>query len=365
MSLVPPHIEALVPYKPGKSTEEVRRELGLSRIVKLASNENPLGPSPRAVERAKAALSEVHIYPDGGLALRRALAARFDVPLERVVVGNGLEGILLHITRTFLHGDDQVLTADGTFVGIYVLTRARGMELATVPLKNYHYDLEAMADAVTERTKVIYLANPNNPTGTIFTRREFERFMKRVPDRVLVVMDEAYYEYAVDNPDYPDSLPYGFDNVITLRAFSKSYGLAGLRIGYGFAREEICRNLLKVKVPFEPSHPAAQAGLGALEDAEFLKRTLEVCREGKEFLTEEFRRLGLSFPPTNANFFMVDMKTEEEALAVVDGLQRQGVIVRPLHAFGLPHCIRITIGKREENEMLVSALNQCLTPVSA
>jgi histidinol-phosphate aminotransferase len=206
----------------------------------------------------------------------------------------------------------------------------------------------------------VYLANPNNPTGNTFTCREFERFMQRVPSRTLVILDEAYYEYASENPDYPDSMQYRFDNVITLRTFSKAYGLAGLRIGYGFAHQELCDNVRKVKLPFEPSVAAEAAGLGALDDRAFLEKTLDTNRRGKKFLYEAFRELGLKFAPTDANFFLTIHSAEEEALQLYESLLRQGVIVRPLRAFALPHCLRMTIGTQDQNEMLVGALRESL-----
>ena len=365
MSLVPPYIKSLVAYQPGRSADEIRREFGVSRVVKLASNENPLGPSPKAIERVKTVLDDVNLYPDGGLKLRKLLAERFKVKLANVVVGSGSEAIMSNIIRAFLCDDEEVLTAEGTFIGFYVLARSRGVTLRMVPLKDYRFDLAALADAINEKTKIIYLANPNNPTGTTFTRVEFERFMQRVPARVLVILDEAYFEYAADNPDYPDSMLYRLDNVITLRTFSKCYGLAGMRIGYGFAHEELCDNVRKVKLPFEPSVVAEAAGLGALDDRDFLAATLDVNRRGKTFLGHALRDVGLSIVPTDANFFMAAFATEREALELNDRLLRQGVIVRPLRAFGLPHCLRITIGTQEQNEILLDALKQSLPVLHA
>jgi len=363
MSLVPPYIKSLIPYQAGRSAEEIRREYGVSRVVKLASNENPMGPSPKAIERLQTVLDDAHLYPNGGLKLRQVLAQRFDVKLENVVVGSGSEAIMSNIIRAFLLDDEEVLTAEGTFLGFYVLARSRGVSLRTVPLKNYRFDLEAMADAIHEKTKIIYLANPNNPTGTIFTRAEFERFMRRVPARTLVILDDAYFEYAQENPDYPDSMQYRLDNVITLRTFSKAYGLAGLRIGYGFAHEELCENVRKVKLPFEPSVVAEAAGLGALDDHAFLETTLDVNRRGKRFLAQAFQELGPSFPLTDANFFMTVHSSEDEALSLYESLLHQGVIVRPLRAFGLPHCLRVTIGTPDQNEFLLESLRESLSVV--
>ena len=260
MPLVPPYIESLRPYEPGRSIEEVSRAYGLTRVSKLASNENPLGPSPLALEAIRRQSGGLNLYPNGGLDLRRTLAENFDLKIENVIAGSGSEGIMSGIIRTFLCDDDEVLTTDAAFIGFQVLARSRGVKYRTVPYRDWHYDLPALAGQITEHTKIIYLANPNNPTGTIFTRHEFDRFYQHVPERVLIILDEAYFEYAQDNPRYPDSMHYRYDNVITLRTFSKVYGLAGIRIGYGFAHEDLIANLLKVKLPFEPSTPA-QAGV--------------------------------------------------------------------------------------------------------
>lgn len=365
MTLVPPYIQQLVPYQPGRSADEIRREFSVSRVVKLASNENPIGPSPKAIARLQTVLKSAHLYPDGGLKLRSVLADRYIVRLDNVVVGSGSEAIMSNIIRAFLLDDEEVLTAEGTFIGFYVLARSRGVKLRMVPLKNYRYDLAAMAEAITPKTKIIYLANPNNPTGTTFSVAEFEQFMQRVPRRVLVILDEAYFEYAAENPQYPDSMAYRLDNVITLRTFSKCYGLAGLRIGYGFAHEELCNNVRKVKLPFEPSVAAEAAGLGALDDGEFLAQTLEINRKGKAFLAKELPALGLTIVPTEANFFMAVFGSEPEALQLNESLLRQGVIVRPLRAFGLPHCLRITIGTPEQNEILLDALKHSLAEAHA
>ena len=358
--LVPPYIESLEPYKPGKPIAELQKELGITSVVKLASNENPLGPSPLALEAMFHAGEDLHRYPNGGLELREDLARRFRLKLGNVVAGSGSEGIMSNIIRAFLCDDDEVLTSEGTFVGFYVLARSRGTRLVTVPLKEYHFDLDAIASRINQHTKIIYLANPNNPTGTIFTRAEFDAFIKRVPPHVLIILDEAYFEYAQRSPDYPDSMAYRYDNVITLRTFSKAYGIAGIRIGYGFAHETLITNLLKVKLPFEPSTLAQAAGIGALSDEGFLRRTLEVNEEGKRTLIPLLRGLGLTTVPTEANFVCVPLAGEESADALYRGLLSHGVIIRPLRAFGLPHCVRITIGTAEQNRTLLDALRSVI-----
>ena len=360
LRLVPPYIESLEPYKPGKAIAEVQRELGISKVVKLASNENPLGPSPLAVEAIKLHDNELHLYPNGGLELREDLARRFHLKIGNVIAGSGSEGIMSNIIRAFLCDDDEVLTSDGTFVGFYVLARSRGVKMITVPLRDFRFDLPAIASRINEHTKIIYLANPNNPTGTIFTRKEFDEFYRKVPERVLIILDEAYFEYARGNPAYPDSMQYRYDNVITLRTFSKAYGLAGMRIGYGFAHDVLITNLLKVKLPFEPGTLAQIAGIAALADTEFLARTRETNESGKASLIPALRALGLTVVGTDANFVLLPFDTESTVNDVYNGLLHRGVIVRPLRAFGLPNCIRVTIGDAGQNAFLLEAMQKVL-----
>jgi len=353
--LVPPYIESLNPYEAGRTIESVRRQYNLTRIAKLGSNENPLGPSPKSVEAMSRSLAGLNLYPDGGLRLREVLAAEFDTKVENVIAGSGSEGIMSNIIRAFLCDEDEVLTTDAAFVGFQVLARSRGVKYRTVPYRDWHYDLEALAAQINEHTKIIYLANPNNPTGTIFTRHQFDEFYRHVPERVLIILDEAYFEYAKDNPRYPDSMHYRYDNVITLRTFSKVYGLAGARIGYGFAHEELIRNLLKVKLPFEPSTPAQAAGIAALSDHEFLHRSLELNARALRFLSDGLRNLGMHVVPSQANFLMVVLPSPEEAARTFEELLSQGVVVRPLKAFGLPTCLRISTGSDADNQLCLDA----------
>lgn len=361
MPLVPPYIESLRPYEPGCSIEQVRREYGLARVSKLASNENPLGPSPRAREAMADILEDLHYYPNGGLHLREVLAREYDLKVENVIAGSGSEGIMANVIRTFLCDDDEVLTTDAAFIGFQVLARSRGVRYRTVPYREWHYDLAAMAAAVNETTKIVYLANPNNPTGTMFTKHEFDEFYRHVPERVLIILDEAYFEYAKDNPRYPDSMHYRYDNVITLRTFSKVFGLAGARIGYGFAHEELIRNLLKVKLPFEPSTPAQAAGIAALADKEFLHRSLELNARGLRLLATSFREMGLTVAPSEANFVMVELAGERQAQQLFLDLLVQGVVIRPLKSFGLPRCVRISTGTDDDNQRCVDAMWKVLS----
>jgi histidinol-phosphate aminotransferase len=357
MPLVPPYIENLRPYEPGRSIDEVRRAYGLTRVAKLASNENPIGPSPRAIEAVAKSLASSNFYPNGGLDLRERLAQEFDLKVANVIAGSGSDGIMSGIIRAFLGDDDEVLTTEAAFIGFQVLARSRGVAYRTVPYRDWHYDLTALASAITEKTKIVYLANPNNPTGTIFSKHEFDDFYRHVPERVLIILDEAYFEYAKDNPRYPDSMHYRYDNVITLRTFSKIYGLAGLRIGYGFAHEELIANLLKVKLPFEPSGPAQTAGIAALDDKEFVHRALELNARGLRLLNDSLRRMGFTVIPSDANFVMVPLENASIAKWLAEELLRKGVIVRPLGAFGLPHCLRISTGTGNDNSMLLEAMS--------
>jgi len=360
MIAVPSHIASLRPYQPGKSAAEVERELGISGSIKLASNENPLGSSPCALEKISETLAGLSRYPDGGRELRHILADRFVVRPENVICGAGSESLIATAMHTFLEPDDEMISSEGTFVGFQVLSHASGVKTHFTPMKNYGYDLNAMASKIGEKTKIIYIANPNNPTGTAVTTGELERFIARVPETVLVILDEAYFEYADGWPDYPDSMHYRWDNVLTCRTFSKAYGLAGLRIGYGMAHSDIIAKMLKVKLPFEPSTPASAAGIGALDDREFLRRTVELNRESLVFLHAEFERMGLTFVPSLANFVMIDFGTTERAERIFNALLKRGVITRLLGGFRLPHCLRISTGTMEQNRRCVEALTAVL-----
>ncbi len=356
--LVPPHILALRPYEPGLSVEEIKERFRLDRVVKLASNENPLGVSPLALQKAQQALAGMSRYPAGGLTLRGRLAELFGLKIGNVITDAGSEGIMANIVRTFLCDKDEVLTTEGAFQGFQVLALSRGVPYRTVPYKDWKYDLPALADAISPRTKLIYLANPNNPTGSFFTRQAFEQFHHRVPERVLIILDEAYYEFAaMVEPSYPDSMHYRFDNVITLRTFSKAYGLAAARIGYGFAHEDLISVLLKVKLPFEPSGVAEAAALGALEDREFMLRTVANNAQGLAYFQRALREMDFNVAPSAANFVMIVFEDSREARRVFEGLLSRGVIVRPLGATGLPNCLRVSVGTPEENEFFIQALD--------
>lgn len=361
-ALIPKHIRDLEPYRAGRTIDEVKAEFGLDSVVKLASNENPLGPPKSAVEAAMATLDGCHRYPDpAARELRKKLAERYELGMENVIIGAGSEGILASIVRVFLEKGDQVLTADAAFLGFPILCRTRGVEPTKIPLNaEYRFDLKGIADAISEKTKLIYLCNPNNPTGTIFTKAEFDRFMDRVPDRVLVIQDEAYCEYAATNLEFPDSMDYRYDNVITLRTFSKAYGLAGYRVGYGFGHQELIEALWKVKLPFEPSAPSQAAALAALGDSEYLVEALKVNQQGKDYLGRELRRLRVNFYESYTNFLLMLYDSEEQVKFLFLELQKRGVITRPLVQAGLPNCLRVSIGLPEENRRFIAALEEII-----
>ena len=360
MPLVPSYIQNLSIYVPGKSIDELERE-GIKNIYKLASNENSLGPSPKAIEAIKKSLKDIHRYPDMvGYDLRTKLAKKFNVKMNNVILGAGSEGIMSTIMRTFLLNDDELISAENSFIGFRVLANASGKKVNWVPMNNYKYDLEAMAEKVTEYTKIIYIANPDNPMGTYINRKDFDAFYKHIPERVLIILDEAYFEFAEYESDYPDSMTYRYDNVITLRTFSKAYGLAGLRIGYGFAHDTLISNLMKVKEPFEPSLIALTGGMAAMDDHMFLKDTLLMNKAGYIYFKKELEGLGIKTIPSVANFITTIWDTEDRAEKITASLLKKGIIVRNLHAFGWPKCIRISIGTDYENQKVIANLRELL-----
>lgn len=361
--LVKESILRIRPYRPGKPIEEVEREYGISNAVKLASNENPLGPSPKAVAAIREAATKVALYPeDTCYYLKRALAAHLDVPEDWLVLGNGSDEILHYAGLAFLSPGDEVIQADVTFVMYETNTHLNGAVPVVVPLKNHTYDLRAMADRFSERTKLVFIANPNNPTGTIVTRSEVEEFMNRLPERAIVVFDEAYYEY-VESPEYPDTLRYVREgrNCIVARTFSKIYGLAGLRVGYGIAPPHITQYLQQVRAPFNVNTIAQVAALASLQDPDQVRRSREVNSAGKRFLYQAFDRMGLPYAPSEANFIWVDVKADSKT--VFEGLLRRGVIVRTGDIFGMPTYIRVTIGLEEQNKRFVEALEEVLNSI--
>ena len=361
MPLVPKHIRNLKPYIAGKSNKEFLREFSNIKPIKIASNENPNGCSPKSINRVNNVLSHCNRYPDSsGYELRSILAKKFNLSIENVVLGAGSEGIMSNIMRTFLSPNDKILSSMNSFIGFRVLADASGYDTTWVPMKKYHYDLDSIAKEIDDNTKIVYLANPDNPTGSYFSIKEFDNFMKSVPDRTLIILDEAYYEYAMDIDDYPDSMTYRYDNVITLRTFSKVYGLAGFRVGYGFAHSDLISNLLKVKLPFEPSTLGQEAALGALEDDNFLLQSINSNHSEKLRMYDFFDSNNVLYIPSAANFITIIHNTSEDNKVFCDSLLSHGVIVRNLVAFGLPNCTRITIGNKDENDFLLDVTRKVL-----
>jgi histidinol-phosphate aminotransferase len=354
-------LDCLKPYVPGKPIEEVKREYGLDDVIKLASNENPLGTSPKAIAAMEAALTGVNVYPDGqSYELRQALARRFDVSMDYVTAGNGADGLILGICMAFLEEESEVVVSVSSFPVYDIYTHIMRAELVKTPLKEHGLDLEAMADAINERTRVVFVCNPNNPTGTIVSADEVDRFMERVPDHVLVVFDEAYYEF-VDSDTYSETIHYvrdGRRNVLILRTFSKVYGLAGIRLGYGIGHPDVLACLHQVKEPFAVNLLAQAAGLAALEDTAFLEQTVARNREERHFLYEALTRMGLSYVPSHTNFVSVEIGPQ--AGDVIQGLLEMGVIVRPCVAYDLPDFARVTIGDRAQNERFIHSLELIL-----
>lgn len=348
--LVPYNIRDLSPYVAGKTIEEVQSEYNPPEISKLASNENRMGCSSVVQPAVIKAMQEIQDYPDPiSRKLTQALAEKYRVDPENIILGAGSESLIANLCRTFFLNNEEAITANATFVGFFVQANIRGISIKKIPLsKDYRYDLEAMAEAIGPSTKMVYIANPNNPTGTYITRSEFERFMRRVPDRVLVIMDEAYYEYAREVSDYPDSLSYDYNNVITLRTFSKAYGLAGFRIGYGIGSKKVIGHMRKTKLTFEPTAPAQAAAFAALKDQDFLRRAYKRVSEGKKNLYQFFEQQGVAYAPSIANFVMVQLESKKRAIDFTQSMLEAGVILRRLHAFGLPACIRITVGRKKE-----------------
>lgn len=348
--LVPQYIQTLKPYVAGKTIAEVDAAYNPSRIAKLASNENRMGHSPMVDKAVGEALAHTHNYPDSfSRELRQAIAERNGVSPANVIVAAGSESIIAILCRTFFLNTDEALTAEVTFVGFFVQTNIRGVRLRKVPVtEEYKYDLTAIAEAVNDYTKMIYIANPNNPTGTYVSKQEFERFMSSLPSDVLVVMDEAYFEYARHYTDYPDSLSCGYENVITLRTFSKAYGLAGFRVGYAIAHRDLITYMLKTKLTFEPTALGQAAALAAYGDEDFIEKSLQLVEEGKKRLYSFLDLHNVSYVPSAANSVMLILPSEQEAESMNQAMLEEGVILRRLPAFGLPHCIRVTIGTDED-----------------
>ncbi|HZP41280.1 MAG TPA: histidinol-phosphate transaminase [Candidatus Binatia bacterium] len=358
-ALVPEWIRTLTPYPPGMPIEELERSLGIADSIKLASNENPLGPSPKAVAAIAAALGNLHRYPDGSaFYLKRRLAERVGVPVEQLIVGNGSNEIIELVVRTFLRPREEAVMADQAFVIYRMVTQAAAGVPRIVPLRDFTHDLEAIAEAIGPATRLVFVANPNNPTGTIYRRAAWRAFLAAVPRHVIVVADDAYAEY-VEDPEYPDTIREraGAAPVVTLRTFSKLYGLAGLRVGWAVAPAPLVEAIGRIRQPFNVNALALVGALAALDDEEHVRRTIAANREGMATLVAGVRRLGLEHVPSSANFVLVRVG---EGAKVYEALLRRGVIVRPMDVYGFPAHVRVTVGLPAENARFLAALEAVL-----
>lgn len=345
------------PYIPGKPISDVKREYGLDKVVKLASNENPLGPSSSAKKAIIKAVDDLHLYPDGYVFnLRKKLSEKLNFEMKNFIFGDGTDEILECLFKAFVNNGDEVIFGDPSFVEYDRNTSLMGGTAIKISLTDdLRFDLKAIAKAITEKTKMIIICNPNNPTGTIVTKNELDKFMKGIPSNILIVFDEAYIEYASMNKDCPDSLDYqrkGLKNVITLRTFSKIYGLAGLRVGYGIADEEVIDLLERVRLPFNVTTLSQVGAMAALEDQDHIKNTIKVNEDGKSYLYSEFDKLGMNYIKTYTNFIFVDVKKTSSEIFV--NLMKKGVIIRAM--FGT--YIRVTIGTEEENKFFIEKLKE-------
>ena len=358
--LFSPALDGIVPYEPGKPIEEVQRELGIERVVKLASNEGPFGPFPAALEALQQSARELNRYPDGGAyRLRAALAERLDLRFEEVAVGAGSDGLVDCLCQAMLEPGAEIVCGWPSFPSYAIDARKLGAVPRTVPLRDSRYDLDALLEAVGPRTKIVYVCLPNNPTGTTNTRAELDAYFDRVPDHVLTVLDQAYFEY-IDEPDYPDGVEEYLKRghrVVVLRTFSKIYGLAGLRVGYALAAEQVVTAIGKVRRAFDITTPAQEAALASLDSPKELARRRALNAEGRVRLEEILREHGLDpAGPAVGNFLFAELG--EDSRPFFERLLREGVIVRPTHGFGAPEAIRVTVGTEEEHELLAGALDR-------
>ena len=347
------------PYQPGKPIEEVKRELGLKDVIKMASNENSLGPSPKAVAAIKKHLLDINRYPEGGcFYLRQALSKRLRVTKEQLMFGNGSDELIVLALRAFVNEGDEVVVATPTFLIYEIASLIQGAKIKKVPTRYFKYDLKAMKQAITKNTKLVFIANPDNPNGTYVTRYELEIFLRGLPESVIVFIDEAYFDF-VEERDYPNGLDYISSNrVIVARSFSKSYGLAGLRIGYGVSNPNIIKYMESAREPFNVNRLAQVASLAALKDKKFLSKTKEMTREGRRFLYSGFKKLGLRYVPSVTNFVLFEVGND--AGQICKKLLKKGVIVRNMKAWGMDTFIRVTVGREKENKRFIKELRKII-----
>lgn len=361
LTLATKGVAGLQPYSGGKPIEELQRELGLNEIIKLASNENPLGPSQKVLD-AIASTTDLSRYPDGnGFSLKKALADKHNISPDCITLGNGSNDVLEMTARAFVTSEHQVVYAQHSFAVYPIVTQAVGAEHVVVPANEWRHDLTAMLDAITDKTKLIFVANPNNPTGTWLNKLDLRSFVENVPEHVIVLVDEAYFEYAITEENYPDSSLWlnEFPNLIVTRTFSKAYGLAGLRIGYALSHPDIANLLNRVRQPFNNNSLALVAAETALQDQEYIRHSVEVNHNGMKRLMLAFDDMGLEFIPSKGNFICVDF--EQPADAIYQSLLESGVIVRPIANYGMPNHLRVSIGTEKENSRFINELGKILS----
>ncbi len=358
---IPEYIRSIDPYVPGKPIEELEREYGIRDSIKLASNENPLGPSPMAIEAILQSVDTLHRYPDGaGHRLIRKIADANGVAPANIVMGNGSDDIIAILVRALVTPGDRVVVPSPSFLMYDICARAAGAVVDTVPLKEMVMDLDAMADRVEGRTRLIFVCNPNNPTGTVVTQNEFDRFVDRLPDHVVVVVDEAYIEFARRSDCLKSGRPSDLDRpLVTLRTFSKVYGLAGLRVGYGIMPAALAEVLNRVRQPFNVNSIAQAAAVAALDDRTFLEETVDLVHRGLDMLYAALDRMGLTYFPTETNFFLIDVNRPADA--VFERMLHEGVIIRSMRSYGYPNYIRINVGRESENRRFIDALSTVLS----
>jgi len=351
------NIFKISPYQPGKPIDEVKRELGLRDVIKLASNENPLGPAPAAVNAINKAIKDINRYPDGScFYLKKTLARKFRLKPSNFIVGNGSDEILDIIVKTFLNEDEEAITSKTTFLEYEIVSQANGRRIRTVPLVDFKYNLQAIKKAISPKTKLVFIANPNNPTGTYVNKKEVAKFLEGLPKNLIIVFDEAYLEF-VDKKDFPKTIELiNNKNIIVLRTFSKIYGLAGLRVGFGVARESFIAAMERVRQPFNVNSLAQSAALGAFNDPGFVKKTRNLVLREKRFLYWALDKMGIDYIPSVANFILINLK--KDALTIFKKMLKQGVIVRDMLPYGLKNYIRVTIGTHKENTRFINVLKE-------
>jgi histidinol-phosphate aminotransferase len=353
------NIQNLTPYIAGKPIDETRRQLGLREVIKLASNENPLGPSPKAVDAIKKNLKGLNRYPDsGGFYLKKKLSKLLNIEPANLVLGNGSDELIDIIIKAFVDPDENIVTADVTFLEYEILAAVIGCRVKRAPLKYFKYDLDAIRKCIDSKTKLVFIANPNNPTGTYVTKIELDDFIKELPDDIILVIDEAYDTF-IDVDDFPVTLKYSKNkNVIILKTFSKGFGLAGLRIGYSIASSELSGYMEKARQPFNVNSLAQVGAIAALDDRKFLAKTRAVVLEGKNYIYDNLNKLGLSYVPSVTNFILIDVG--RDCVDVFNRMLNRGVIVRDMKQYGLKNYIRVTVGTKKENERFVKVLKKIL-----